>query len=166
MSKKKFIIVCILLLVASILLTMGTYSYFTTKVTGTATLVTASWSFKANGETTSFTTPLGDLYPGINRSFDIRLSAVGSEVPVVYTVRFNNPHNISSNLKFYRDSGKQSEINLSGDTVSGTLGAGAETVITIYYDWPYGSTAESYVPGDAWFNMTVSGHQKDPSEGA
>lgn len=165
MKIKAFLVMCIALFVFSVVFTIETYSYFTTRVTGTGHVTLASWSFKANDETTSFTTDLGELYPGIDRTYQVRLSAVGSEVPVTYTITFSYPNNIPQNLKFYKDAAKLQEIDLDGGTVSGTLTAGTETVITIYYDWPYGSSAEEYVPGTAWFNMTVSGHQTDPSRG-
>ena len=166
MDKKVFLIICVALFAFSIVFTIQTYSYFSTQVTGTGRVTFADWSFTANGEATSFTTDLGELYPGIDRSYQVRLSAVGSDVPVDYTVTFSYPQNIPANLKFYRDAAKQQQINLDGGTVSGSLNAGTETVITIYYDWPYGSSAEEYVPGTAWFNMTISGHQTDPSGGA
>ena len=156
---------CVALFVFSVVFTMQTYSYFSTTMTGTGYVTFANWRFTADDETTSFTTDLGELYPGIDRSYQVRLSAVGSDVPVEYTVTFSYPNNIPQNLKFYRDAAKQQEINLDGGTVSGNLTAGTETVITIYYDWPYGSSAEEYVPGTAWFNMTISGHQIDPSRG-
>lgn len=166
MNKKVFIVLCLALFVFSVVFTIQTYSYFSNNVTGTGRVTFADWSFTADNSPTSFTTDLGDLYPGIDRSFQVRLSAVGSDVPVDYTVTFNYPNNIPANLKFYRDAAKQQEINLNGGTVTGQLTAGTETVITIYYDWPYGSSAETYVPGTAWFNMTIYGRQKDPSRGA
>ena len=165
MNKKAFLILCITLFIFSIVFTMKTYSYFSSQIGGTGHVTFADWSFEANDESVSFTTNLGELYPGIDRSYQLKLSAVGSDVPVDYTVTFSYPNNIPANLKFYRDQAKQSEIDLDGDTVTGRLSAGTETVITIYYDWPYGSSAEAYVPGDAWFNMTISGHQTDPSGG-
>ena len=165
MNKKVFIISSVLLFIFSIFITMQTYSYFSTTITGKGKLVFANWNFRANNSSTSFVVDLGELYPGINRSYQLRLSAVGSDVPVNYTITFNHQNNIPINLKFYEDSSKLREINLNGGTVSGVLGAGTETVITIYYDWPYGSTAEEYVPGTAWFDMTIIGHQIDPSGG-
>ena len=165
MNKKTFLVMCIFLFIFSVAFTVETYSYFSTQVTGYGSFRLATWNFEVNDEALSFTTDLGELYPGIDRSYQVKLSAVGSEVPVDYTLTFNYPHNIPENLKFYRDAGKQLEINLNGDTVIGRLDANTETVITIYYDWPYGSSAEEYIPGDAWFNMTVSGHQTDPSRG-
>ena len=166
MNKKIFLVLCLALFAFSIVFTMRTYSYFSNRVVGSGYVTFANWSFKADDQEVSFTTDLGELYPGIDRSFQVRLSALESEVPVNYTVTFSYPNNIPANLKFYRDAAKQSQINLDGGTVSGVLQAGTETVITIYYDWPYGSSAEEYVPGNAWFNMTISGHQTDPSGGA
>jgi len=166
MSKKIFIGLCFVLFVFSVIFTFQSYAYFSTTVTGQGRVTFASWDFEANDSPISFTTDLGDLYPGIDKSFQVKLGAIGSDVPVNYTVTFSYPNNIPSNLKFYRDAAKQNEINLNGGTVSGVLSAGTETVITIYYDWPYGSAAEEYVPGTAWFNMTISGRQTDPSGGA
>ena len=165
MNKKAFFVICICLFILSVAFTMRTYSYFSNRVVGSGYVTFANWSFKADDQEVSFTTDLGELYPGIDRSFQVRLSAIGSDVPVSYTITFNYPNNIPSNLKFYRDAAKQQQINLNGDTVTGSLSAGTDTVVTIYYDWPYGSSAEEYVPGTAWFNMTVSGHQTDPSRG-
>lgn len=152
-------------MILSMGIVVSSYAYFSSKVTGTGSITFARWSFEANDEEMSFTTDLGNLYPGIDRSFEISLSAIDSEVPVSYNVKFNYPNNIPENLRFYTDMYKQNEINLDGDTLSGVLAAGTQTVITIYYDWPYGSTAEQYVPGTAWFNMTIVGHQEDPSGG-
>ena len=165
MNRKLFLLLCASLFIFSVVFTIQTYSYFATNVTGTSTLVLANWNFEVDDENMSFTTDLGDLYPGIDRSYQMRLSAVGSDVPVEYTITFNYPHNIPSNLKFYKDSAKQQEINLNGGTVSGNLNAGTTSVITIYYDWPYGSSAEEYIPGNAWFNLTIVGLQTDPSRG-
>ena len=165
MNKKVFAIICLALFVFSVVFTMQSYSYFSSRVSGTGNITFATWRFEANDEDMSFTTDLGNLYPGIDRSFQVKLSAIGSEVPVAYTITFSYPNNIPANMKFYRDAAKQQQINLNGDTVTGSLTAGTETVITIYYDWPYGSSAEEYVPGTAWFNMTVAGHQIDPSRG-
>lgn len=165
MKNKVLVGLGLFLMSMSIIISMTSYAYFTTKVTGTASVSLASWSFRANGEKMSFTTDLGNLYPGVDRSFEIELSAIDSEVPVRFNVNFNYPNNIPSNLKFYTDVYKQNEINLNGDTLSGVLSAGTKTVITIYYDWPYGSTAEENKTGNAWFNMTIVGYQEDPSGG-
>ncbi|MBQ4633954.1 MAG: hypothetical protein IJB71_01245 [Bacilli bacterium] len=164
-KNKLFICLGVFMMFLSVILTVTTYAYYSTKVTGSAYINLAIWDFKVNGKETSFTNDLGNLYPGIDRSFQIILSAVDSEVTVNYEVKFNYPNNIPANLKFYTDMYKQNEINLDGDTLTGVLSAGTEAVITIYYDWPYGSAAEEYVPGTAWFNMTIVGYQEEPSGG-
>ena len=166
MNKKVlFFILCLGLFLTSVFVTYRSYAAFTSGVTGTATLKTAHWSFTADGESSTFTTNLGDLHPGVENSYSVRLSAVGSDVDVDYTITFGSPHDIPANLKFYRDSAKQIEISLNGGTVSGTIQARTESVITIYFAWPYGSTVEQYVPGEPWFNMTMVGRQTDPRGG-
>jgi len=165
MNKKVFLAICLGLFIFSLVVTYESYALFTSQVKGSATLRTARWDFLVNGERTTYTTNLGDLYPGVSNSFSMRLGAIGSEVDVEYSIKFDSPHDIPANLKLYRDAALQSEINIDGGTVSGSIQAGTETVITIYYAWPYGSAVEQYVPGEPWFNMTIIGYQKDPSGG-
>ena len=155
----------IVLMIGAVVLATTSYARFVSGVKGTANITLARWEFTANDETMSFSSDLGELYPGIDKYFQVILSAENSDVDVDYKIKFNYPNNIPENLKFYSDSAKTQEINLDGDTLSGILTAGKRTVITIYYDWPYGSAAEKYTPGTAWFNMTIDGHQKDPSGG-
>ena len=155
----------IVLMIGAVVLATTSYARFVSGVKGTANITLARWEFTANDKTMSFTSDLGELYPGIDKYFQVILSAENSDVDVDYKIKFNYPNNIPKNLKFYSDSAKTQEINLDGDTLSGILTAGKRTVITIYYDWPYGSAAEKYIPGTAWFNMTIDGHQKDPSGG-
>ncbi len=165
MNKKVFFVICLGLFIISIFATYQSYARFTSSVTGTASLRTAHWDFVVNNESTTFTTNLGNLHPGIENSYSIRLSALGSDVDVAYTITFGSPHDIPANLKFYRDSAMQSEISLNGGTITGTVQARTDNVITIYFAWPYGSTVEQYVPGEPWFNMTIVGRQTDPSGG-
>ncbi len=165
MFKNKYTFIGIVLITIGVIITMSSYAAFTSSITGTASVVFAKWDFKIDGEKMSFTTDLGNLYPGIDRSFKLSLSAINSEIPVDYTILFNYPNNIPNNLKFYSDEGKTDEINLNGDTLTGFLAAGTSEDVTIYYDWLYGSAAEEYVPGTAWFNMTIFGYQRDPSGG-
>ena len=165
MIKNKYTLIGLLLIVAGVIFTMTSYAYFSSDITGTASLTFATWDFKVDGDKLTYTTDLGNLYPGIDRNFKIALSAENSEIPVDYTILFNYPNNIPGNLKFYADEDKKIEINLNGDTLTGLLAAGVAEDVTIYYDWPYGSAAEEYVPGTAWFNMTIFGYQKDPSGG-
>ena len=166
MNKKVFLAICVCLFVFSVTITFETYARYQSSVTGTATLSTAHWSFVANDVTTTFTVDLGSLYPGIDNSYDIRLSAIGSDVDVDYTITFDSAVDIPANLGFYKDSAKQLPINVNGGTVSGRVQAQTDTVITIYYEWPYGTDVEQYVPGEPEFKMTIVGRQKDPSGGA
>ncbi len=166
MSRKIYCVLCIILFALAIIITYTSYAYFRTEMTGTATLTAANWAFTVNDATTPFTVNLGDLYPGVDNSFQLKLSAVGSEVPVEYTIKFTDAVDAPNNLHFYRDSGKNLEVSLNDGTFTGNLSAGAETYVTIYYYWPYGNSAEPYVPGQFSFTIEINGHQKNPNEGA
>ncbi len=165
MNKKVFFVICLGLFIFSFMFTYKSYASYRSSVTGTASVRTAHWDFIVNNMRQTFTIDLGDLYPGVENSYDVRLNAVGSDVDVHYTITFDSQHDIPANMGIYRDSTHQYEISLNGGTVTGTVQAGTENVITIYYAWPYGSAVEPYVPGEPWFNMTIVGYQEDPSRG-
>lgn len=162
MNKKVLLLGSLVVFLISLFLSVKTYSRYRTSATISSTLFSASWHFEANDQTTSFITDLGDLYPGINRSFDIDLSSIGSEVPVEYTITFSNPVNIPAKLIFYSDFFKHNQINLNGGTVTGEMGANTTKKVTIYYDWAF-EGAESASSGTASFNISVAGRQKNPN---
>ena len=162
MNKKVLLLGSLFVFLVSLFLSVKTYSRYRTQITVSGTMFSASWHFEANDQVTSFATNLGDLYPGINRSFDINLSSVGSEVPVEYTITFSNPVNIPNKLIFYSDFFKHNQINLNGGTVTGEMGANTTKKVTIYYDWAF-EGAETAGSGTASFNLSVTGRQKNPN---
>lgn len=165
MNRNKFLIFCIILFAFSVFFTIRTYAAFRTTVAATGKLRTAAWSFKANGTPSSFSTDLGELFPGASGNFEVRLSAAGSDVPVEYIITFENPVNIPENLHFYQDEDKQIEIDLDGGTMAGSLPKGTERIITVFYNWPSGNEAEAVNDGLVSFDMTIVGYQENPEEG-
>lgn len=150
------ITICLLVLLAGV----GTYAYYASKVTGTATASSLAWSFKANEQTSSFTVSLDDAYPGAVGSIPITLSAVGSEVDVSYTIDASMTTNPNAELKFYSDSGRSKALTLGNGCLTGTITAGQTRDVTIYYTWPYGSTANNSMAGKTTtFTFTVTGKQ-------
>lgn len=150
------ITICLLVLLAGV----GTYAYYASTVTGTATASSLAWSFKVNEETNTFTVSLPNAYPGATGSIPITLSAVGSGVDVSYTIDASMTTNPNGELKFYSDSGRSKALTLGNGCLNGTITAGQTKDVTIYYTWPYGSTANNNMAGKTTtFTFTVTGKQ-------
>lgn len=150
------ITICLLVLLAGV----GTYAYYASTVTGNATASSLAWSFKANTKSDSFTVTIPNAYPGATGSIPITLSAVGSGVDVSYTIDASMTTNPNAELKFYSDNGRTKALTLGNNCLSGTITAGQTIDATIYYSWPYGTTANNSMAGKTTtFTFTVTGKQ-------
>ena len=149
--------VCLLVLLAGV----GTYAYYASTITGTVTANSLAWSFKVNNQTSTFTVSLPNAsYPGARGSIPITLSAVGSGVDVSYTIDASMTTNPNAELKFYSDSGRTKALTLGTGCLTGTITAGQTKDVTIYYTWPYGTTANNSMAGKTTtFTFTVTGKQ-------
>ena len=150
-KKRRAIILAIILFIMGLaMIFMGTYAYYTKKVTGTVAGSVLAWQFKANDEVTSFTTTLAPsdttttlnstMAPGTYGSFEINLATT---VSATYTITFSNFINKPANLKFYSDPGftTETDITASGYSITGSLANGGTVTKTIYWKWPLGTTA-------------------------
>ena len=148
--------VCLLVLLAGV----GTYAYYASTITGTVTANLLAWSFKVNDETNTFTVSLPNAYPGATGSIPITLSAAGSGVDVSYTIDASMTTNPNAELLFYSDSGRSKALKLGNGCLTGTITAGQTKDATIYYSWPYGTTANNSMAGKTTtFTFTVTGKQ-------
>lgn len=148
--------VCLLVLLAGV----GTYAYYASTVKGTLTTKSLAWSFKVNNQASTFTVSLPNSYPGATGSIPITLSAVGSGVDVSYTVDASMTTNPNAELLFYSDSGRKKALTLGKGCLTGTITAGETKDVTIYYSWPYGTTANNSMSGKTTtFTFTVTGKQ-------
>ena len=166
----------------------GTMAKYVTEVTGTGSATVAKWSFKANGETETFTgidlastaytninnTDKKRIAPGTEGNFDIVLDASGSDVAVDYTIAFSNLQNKPTNLKFYSDKEKKTEISNLATGLAGTIelkDVATAVTKTVYWDWAIGSsdadnsadTANGAAAKSMTFDITVTGTQKTPA---
>ncbi|MBQ4634248.1 MAG: hypothetical protein IJB71_02755 [Bacilli bacterium] len=153
-NNNKILYISIAILVLAIGIAFGTYAYYQTTISGTISGNVAKWSFKANGQTSSLTIDMGDLYPGTSGAYDIVLSAKDSALDVYYELYFGYS-NLSQYL--YGDSA----YTLSFDSCPipsgryGTIPAGEEITLTFYYNWPYGTSAESYWDWDIGSSIKI-----------
>lgn len=179
-NEKTIFIVAVILFAMAVGLFVGAYARFQTTVTGTGTLTTATWSFQVNGSTSSFDVDLasGTVYntiavevdgetvnkiqPGSYGSFDLVLSAVGSEVPVTYNATFGAlAGEVPTNLALYSDNTYTTTLaNVSGDVIA----AGSTKTVTIYWKWLYTETNETQFSGQTLnLPITITGYQVDPN---
>lgn len=216
----KLIIVLSIILVAVIAFGLWAWSKYTTTVSGTAEASIAQWHFEANGQVdnlgtfnlaqnTKYTTidshqNVDDnrIAPGTSGYFVIdidasesanRTNGKKSEVALKYTVTLNNFKFKPTNLHFYSDPTRNTQIDstTSSDTTVVLNGSIARTDVTtqqniyIYWEWPY-ETGQIESPTEAsnqavanndaidtqdgvnakkcTFDITVVGTQANPSE--
>lgn len=179
-NDRTIFIIAIILFALAVGLFVGAYARFQTQVTGTGRLVTANWAFAVNGSSTTFEVDLasGTVYntidvevdgetvhkiqPGSYGSFDLVLSAAGSEVPVTYNAVFGGlSGDVPANLALYSDAGYTTSLaNVNGQVIP----AGGQATVTIYWKWLYTETDETTYSGKTLeLPITVTGYQVDPN---
>lgn len=141
----------------------GTYAYYQSTITGTASGTVLAWNCTANtkGDGEQFTISLGSLHPGSSGSKTI---TIASSILADYKVTFNTFTNMGTgsnhpNLNLYKDSGFATKINAS-DSITGEVAAGGSQTVTFYYNWPYGTAKETYNSSAPSVSVTVTCSQK------
>ena len=168
-NKKTFFNSNSFLILASIfsILVIGstiTYAFYQSSINGTISGTIAKWDFKANNLTDSIKLDFGGLYPGKSGSVDLVLSAENSNLDVYYELIFTRG-NINSRL--YWDSNYDRGIGYKGNMTLnewrvgkyGFIKAGTKETVTLYYNWPYSSSSESYSGGTKSTQITIIGRQ-------
>ncbi len=159
MKGNKILYAGIAILVLGIGFAIGTYAYYQTTITGTATGTVLAWDCDAATGPASVQMP--NLYPGDAGSFTI---TVTSEITSSYSIKFTGLTHIGTdsdraNLKLYQTkngTSYSSEI-VNNTTISGTVATnGGTSTKTIYWNWPYGTTGETYSSAAPTFTYTVT----------
>lgn len=157
--------VCLLAILAGV----GTYAYYATTIAGNLTAQSLSWSFKAgaNAEsvnTEAFTITIPDAYPGAHGTIPIALSATGSGVDVDYTIDITMSENPNNALKFKKESASGENVTLGTSALSGRLTKDTSNVVNLYWEWPYGESADNSMQGKVTkFTFTITGKQVQPT---
>lgn len=159
----KATILGIALMVAAVGLGVGTYAYYQSTLSGTVSGSITAWSFLVNNEAETFTATLGDLYPGKTGQVELNLSADASGLDVDAVISFSGLTNWPANLHLYQDANHTELITPGTTTISRTITAGHHDTVTIYYEWPYGTSVEDGPETNqtASFKITVVGTQKE-----
>ena len=168
-EKKKFFKSNLFLVLAisfSVLVIGGsiTYAFYQSSINGNINSTIARWNFKVNNLTSNVKLDFGELYPGKTGSVDLVLSAENSDLDVYYELIFPRG---TINSKLYWDSnydrGIGSKGNMSKDEWRvgkyGVIKAGSKETVTLYYNWPYGSSSENYSTGTPSASIKIIGRQ-------
>jgi len=171
-EKKTITFIVIGLILALIIVGGATYALYQSTPRGKAIGAIANWNFKVNDATSTFkinmntnskNTVDGMLAPGSYGSFDIRLDASGTDCDVNYKVEFANMQGKPENLKFYLDEEYQQELNIPEENLTGVIeyGKNMVKVITIYWNWEYGSDKDNQniIGGEMTFDINITGSQ-------
>ena len=128
-----------------------------------------SWSFKAGAsadkvDTKDFTITIPDAQPGSNGVIPIALSAAGSGVDVEYTIDISMITNPNAALNFKKENASGDAVTLGTGALTGTLTKDTSDTINLYWEWPYGETADNSMAGkNTTFKFTITGKQKNPA---
>ena len=157
MDKKKKIFLAVIIIISLILIIAAgyTFSRYFSSVPGSATAQIAAWSFKANagGDSNPLTgimlTPSGggNIAPGTNGTFQIKVDSIGSDVDVNYHVNISQ-ENLPANMRFKLQGDNQTTYTsmaaLASAELHDTLLAtgNQQKTYTIEWNWPY------QTPGD------------------
>lgn len=154
-QRKSILLIVLLLLVG---LTTGyvasTYAKYTSEITGKeGTAVIAKWNFDEENKDITMNIDFAKTYdpttlvadriaPGTEGSFAIQLTNETTETGVDYTMFFGEAIGVPTNLKFYTDADYKTELDITSQTITGTLDAGDATgeTITLYWKWAYETT--------------------------
>lgn len=163
MKGNKLIYIGIATLVLGIGFAIGTYAYYSTTITGTATGTILAWECTANnaGESENFSISLGTLYPGSTGSKAIVVEAT---IDADYTITFSNLTNIGNgahpNLKLYKaNTFTAANVISEGTSLTGLVTGGDSSTTTFWYNWPYEGT-DTYASSAPTATITVVCDQK------
>ena len=171
MKGNKILYAGIAILVLGIGFAIGTYAYYQTTITGTASGTVLAWNCAMSESGTplaaNFTMALGGLHPGSSGSKTITVtSSMAADVVLTFT-GFTNMGSGSNHpyLNIYKDSAHATVIGNNG-VIEDEVAAGGSKDISFYYYWPYGSGSgeqgvESYVSSAPSVTLTIECKQKE-----
>jgi len=165
MSSKKILYAGIAILVLGIGFAVGTYAYYQNTVTGSVSGTVLYWDCTKN--VTNETTVLNGLYPGSTGSITFVLNCSMDADYSIYITGLTNMGTGDSkhpNLNLYKTSSYTTAnvISASSTTaaVTGTLTGGTAKNQVIYFNWPYGTSAETYASDAPSFTYSITFKQK------
>ena len=153
-----------------ILATYAWARYAYTSNNQTTSAIVAKWNVSGSNENLSFSESYSHvvsqrLAPGTSGTIPVSFGIDDTEVDVHYTVTLVSVDNKPTNLKFYTDNTKSSEISPSGGIAyEGTIAVGESDLnAAIFWDWPYrtGTTDDDPTVTQADLQDTTDGENHE-----
>ena len=163
-GKTALIVLLLIVTIASLVLATYAWAKYTSTSEGSTNAVVAKWNVGGNSTdltwSKTFTHVVAErLAPGTNGTIPVTFGINDTEVDVKYTITLVSATNKPTNLKFYTDSTKTTEITVGGIAYTNTIAVGGEAFSGgIYWDWPYetaGGDATDTTEGIAAKTMEV-----------
>ena len=186
-GNKKSLLVVALLLLVGVTSAYVAYSYakYTSTITGNqGTVTVAKWAFATDNTAQTFTIALdptvdattlvaNKIAPGTTGSFNVELKNTNTEVGVDFTIDFAAVTGIPTNLKFYKNSARTTEIVLGTNSLTGQIVPGGTITVPVYWGWAYETdavatndpldTADGEAARTLTVSATITGTQVAPS---
>lgn len=157
-SEKRNLIIGIAMMVFAVAISVGTYAYYQTTLSGTISGTILAWDCK-DGNISAATTSLGNLKPGTSGSFSFSITSANFKTDKSVFLKYANTANVPASFKLTKDSAHSTTIAMSGSypgtaqfTTAG-VNKGTATTYTVYWEWPYGTSAET--PLSTTTNLTL-----------
>ena len=138
------VVLLLIVTIAALILATFAWAKYTTTLPQTSTnAVVARWNITGNSTdltwSKTFSHVVGSrLAPGTNGTIPVNFSINNTEVDVDYTITLVSAVNKPTNLHFYTDNTKTTEITVGGTAYTGRLEVGDSAINpAIYWEWPY-----------------------------
>lgn len=151
-KEKSKLIAGIAMMVFAIALSAGTYAFYQSTISGTASGTIVAWECTAGGGASTFTLGLGNLKPNITKTIPINLSVKNFKAK--FDVKLSGATNLPSAINFYTVNTNQSADNClsktgaatdtcklasTSTTLDATTSGTATGTVNLYMVWPKGS---------------------------
>lgn len=151
-KEKSKLIAGIAMMVFAIALSAGTYAFYQSTISGTASGTIVAWECKAGGGASTFTLDLGNLKPNITKTIPINLSVKNFKAK--FDISLSGATNLPSAINFYTVDTNQSADNClsktgkkadtcklatTSTTLDATTSGSATGTVNLYMVWPKGS---------------------------
>ena len=145
-NEKRKLIMGIAMMVFAVAVAAGTYAYYQSTISGTVSGTILAWDC-TNNTGTSGNINLGNLKPGSQGNFALKVKSTNFKTDLTVTLKYSNS-NVPANFKLYKDSGYATSIAMNGTSAVTAFtengqAANSEKTFTVYYKWPIGTTAET-----------------------
>ena len=153
--KKKTIII-LALLVSAITISLTTYSVFRKNASTSTDVATAEFTYSITAVELSLKDSITNsfpLAPGAEGEVQLNIDLTGADVSIDYLIEISR-NGIPTNLKFYSDSARTTEISQIQGSYS--LGTSTSKSHTIYWKWLVVDTATGNLNDSQYMNSNIT----------